>query len=147
MFCPGVRQAYIDAMPSLKGDRRVRNHKLAICRLQQYNCVLQVCLCPSILVIVYLLLPFYLARFPKETVHKQQTCSRILCNDHLKSQSRCRTSKNHNRAFIFIFKKHRKRNVIFRPHVHRAVIEIQLLLKAGDIELNPGPKSKFDCML
>ena len=133
MFCPGVRQAYIDVMPALKGDRRVKNHKLAICRLQQYNCILQVCLCPTI-VVIYLLLLFYLARLPKETVHKQQTCSRILCNDHLRSRSRCRIIK---------FKKHQKRNVIFRPHVHRAVIGIQLLLKAGDVELNPGPKSMF----
>ena len=38
----GVRQAHIEVAPALKGDRRVKKHKLAVFRLQQYSQILQV---------------------------------------------------------------------------------------------------------
>ena len=155
MFNPGVRQAYIDVAPALRGDRRVKNHNLAVFRLQLYNCLLQVCLCPTVL-LIYLLLLFYLARSSMETdakVHKQQICSKKKCDDYLRGLGSTHGSRYKNcfpdvactRASIIfnsVKLKHQKRTSL--PCVHRAMIGIQLLLlRAGDVEVNPGPKSMF----
>ena len=153
MFDPGVRQAYIDLAPALRGDRCVKNHNLAVFRLQQYNCFLQVCLCPTLL-LIYLLPLFYLARSSMEAdakVHKQQICSKIKCDDYLRGLGSGHGSRCKNRfpdvactraSIIFnsVKLKHRKRTVL--PRVHRVVIQL-LLLKARDVEVNPGPKNMF----
>ena len=146
MLAPGVRQAYIDLVPALKGDRRVKNHKLAVFRLQQYNRVLQVCLCPTA---IFLLALFYLIAEKIKLYNEQQTCSQfIICSDYQRDVGRRSTSNNcslvctSSLSLRFIKTlKHRKK-FVSRESASRVVIGIQLLLlKAGDVEPNPGPMS------
>ena len=148
MFEPGVCGAYIDVVPAPKGDRRVKKYKLAVFRLQQYNQILQVCLCPTVICLL-LLLNLTLTE-TEAKCRKRQTCSQIICNDSPSGAGSVSTSRPTSkncflactRSPTFNSKKHWKKRIV--PYVHRAMIGIQLLLlKAGDIELNPGPKSMF----
>ena len=153
MLAPGVRQAYIDLVPALKGDRRVKKHKLAVFRLQQYNRILQVCLCPTA---IFLLALFYLIAEKVKLYNEQQTaCSQfIICSDCRRDVGRESTPKTNSRSLVctsslsFRFKtlKHRKK-IASRESTSRVVMGIQLLLlKAGDVEPNPGPMSMLDSL-
>ena len=145
MLDQGVRQAYIDLVPTLKGDRRVKKHKLAVFRLQQYNRVLQVCLCPTA---IFLLALFYLIAEKVKLHNEQQTCSQFIRSDYLGDVGRRNTSNGRSLVCTssLSFKltlKHRKRKIVVsRESASRVVMGIQLLLlKAGDVEPNPGPMS------
>ena len=136
---PGVRQACIDVVPALKGDGRVKKHKLAVFRLQQYNQILQVCLCPAV---IYLLLPLVVLCLITEKIDRKSSLKSV-CSSCLSDVGNGSTSRNHFlpstrlSSSSITGKKHQKKMQI----VCRAVMGMQLLLlKAGDIESNPGPK-------
>ena len=123
VFDPGVRQARIDLTPTRKSDRRVKKHELALFRLRQYNRFLHVCLCP--IVTCSLLLLLYLIA----EKHTQQTKSKTCSNSRT---SLCTTKKVCANALIS------RRQC----HVCRVVTKCtvqMLLLRAGDVEPNPGP--------
>ena len=137
VFDPGVRQARIDLTPTRKSDLRVKKHDLALFRLQQYNRFLHVCLCP--IVTCSLLLLLYLIA----EKHTQQTNSKT----YSKSRTNLCTCDSPRRATPSTIKKVCANALISRRqcqkrHVRRAVTKctIQvLLLRAGDVEPNPGP--------
>ena len=137
VFDPGVRQAYIDLAPALKGDRRVKKHNLAVFRLQQYNRVLQACLCPTAL---FLLLLLYLFA-------EKQACSQF--KTHRSDLPSASTLKNPSLNVLCansLVSRHDKRRKKMSSClsascrvVKKSAIQL-LLLRAGDVEPNPGPK-------
>ena len=148
MFDPGVRQACIDLTPTRKSDRRIKKQDLAIFRLQQYNRFLHVCLCPTATCLLPLLL--YLIA---EKHTKQHTCSKFRTDPHSNASSSTRVvslaSLDLKRGVARETKERERVNKLISIHkckkmschyrmATKCTIQM-LLLRAGDVELNPGP--------
>lgn len=137
MFDPGVRQACIDLTPTAKSDRCVKKQDLAIFRLKQYNRFLHVCLCPT--VVCLLLLLFYLIA---EKHTKQHACSKFRTGRGSTCDSiaddRCADTPVKRVYARRRSNKCQSRSGLNCRIVMKCTIQM-LLLRAGDVEPNPGP--------
>ena len=128
----GVHQDYIYLAPTL---------------LQQYKLVLQVCHCPNVCLLLLLVMLVILYLVTTEKVN-QQTCLQVAYNRFLWDAGNGSTSKTCFLPYIS--------SSCYKPFTEthweekqipqkgcRAMMGVHLLLlKAGDIESNPGPKGR-----
>jgi hypothetical protein len=148
VFDPGVRQARIDLTPARKSDRRVKKHNLAIFRLQQYNRFLHVCLCP-ILATCFLLLFYLIAqKYTRQTNSRTRDSSSLGARPCSKSRTnfcdspRIATPSRTIKKVCANALISRSRRQCQKRHACRVVTKCtiqMLLLRAGDVEPNPGP--------
>ena len=138
VFDPGVRQACVDLTPTRKSDRRVKKRDLAIFRLQQYNRFLHVCLCP--IATCLLLLLFYL--FAEEYNQQSRTCSKFRTDPCDSPIAGSGPEKKVCALNTLVSRRQRRSNKCQKRSLCRMVTKCTmqiLLLRAGDVESNPGP--------
>ena len=159
MLVADISRAQLSLVPCLRGDRRVKNHRIALLALQQYNQCLLVCLSPAaVCMILFLIITGRKPHLkPNETSYSSQLsgCTHSQWSKHtrrkrkltlrwvIRYKSGCKDESGlinvrhaSGRGSVCLLGLRYEMDTKYQS---RRVMKV-LLLKAGDVESNPGPK-------